>query len=206
MFQKLTKGRSASPSLLDGRGDGVDTAQCTGNSHCSIVRWRQFTTLLKSGTQKQWMSNGGMLRGSEANHPCSVDRVQSSLMSTLEFKGHMCHVHLSSCDRLWKQGSNCSGDFNTQPMAVGEVQKWISMKSNGKVNEIPLFHATTKNDHRIIYESEFGFNVRMSKGRKWGWAIYFSEDASYCDRFAYCCIDWLYVCKSTEQTFEIAPC
>ena len=59
------------------------------------------------------------------------------------------------------------------------------MKNNGKVNEMQLFHGTSKNDPRIIYESEFGFDVRMSKGGKWEWAIYFSEDASYCDRFAY---------------------
>lgn len=64
-------------------------------------------------------------------------------------------------------------------------RKWIGMKNNRKVNEMQLFYGTSKNDPRIVYESKFGFDVRMSKGGKWGWAIYFSEDASYCDRFAY---------------------
>ena len=39
---------------------------------------------------------------------------------------------------------------------------------------------------RLIYESEFGFDFRRSKGGQWGHATYFTEDASYSDKYAHC--------------------
>lgn len=66
----------------------------------------------------------------------------------------------------------------------------ISVKNRGIVNEKYLFHGTSCNDPRLIYESEFGFDFRRSKGGRWGHATYFSEDASYSNRYAHCTGDY----------------
>ena len=72
----------------------------------------------------------------------------------------------------------------------------IAVKNCGIVNEKYLFHGTRCDDPRLIYESEFGFDFRRSKGGQWGHATYFSEDASYSDK-----INMHIVLKNTSRFF-----
>ena len=49
-----------------------------------------------------------------------------------------------------------------------------------------LFHGTSKNDPVNIIQGEEGFDLRLSNNGVYGRAIYFAEDASYCNQgYAY---------------------
>ena len=68
-------------------------------------------------------------------------------------------------------------------------QKRLSIKNNGNINELDLFHGTSTIEPRVIYESEVGFDMRYSSTGMWGQANYFAEKASYSDRYAHRTID-----------------
>ena len=61
----------------------------------------------------------------------------------------------------------------------------LSFKNNGSVNEMELFHGTRKNDPKLIYEGEDGFDMRFSSTGMWGLANYFAVNASYSGAYAY---------------------
>lgn len=67
-------------------------------------------------------------------------------------------------------------DFNKARMAK---------RNSGRINEMYLFHGTSTTDPMEIACGEDGFDIRQSKGGKWGKAVYFAESAKYSDKFAY---------------------
>ena len=73
-------------------------------------------------------------------------------------------------------------------MAIGIIfttQEETFSKNSGTVNEKLLFHGTRNTNPKLIYCSEVGFDVRYSSKGRWGHAIYFSENASYADKYAH---------------------
>ncbi len=65
------------------------------------------------------------------------------------------------------------------------LKKWLEKKNNGSANEKNLFHGTSNNPPSLIFKDEVGFDMRYSEGGMWGIAIYFAENASYSDSYAY---------------------
>lgn len=53
------------------------------------------------------------------------------------------------------------------------------------VNEMLLFHGTTKINPRDIYTDEIGLDMRYSNDGLWGKAIYFAQNASYSCNYAF---------------------
>ena len=64
-------------------------------------------------------------------------------------------------------------------------KKRLSRKNGGRVNEMELFHGTSGNDPKVIYEGENGFDMRYSKQGRWGQANYFAVNASYSNSYSY---------------------
>ena len=64
-------------------------------------------------------------------------------------------------------------------------RKRLGIKNGGNVNERDLFHGTSSNDPRVIYENEDGFDMRFSAKGMWGQANYFAVNASYSHNYAY---------------------
>lgn len=65
-------------------------------------------------------------------------------------------------------------------------KKRLGRKNNGLVNEKELFHGTSRNDPKLIYDGEDGFDMRFSAQGMWGQANYFAVNASYSDNnYAY---------------------
>ena len=60
-------------------------------------------------------------------------------------------------------------------------------KNKGDVNEKDLFHGTSSTDPAEIYNSEDGFDMRLSKDGLWGGGTYFAENASYSDNYSFKC-------------------
>ena len=110
--------------------------------------------------------------------------------------------------QLWRvaQGSpewnRVVGNFqstlpSTKVIEVTRIQnKWLwekyvqhkqrlSLKNNGNINEMELFHGTRDNDPKLIYEGEDGFDMRFSSPGMWGLANYFAVNASYSYKYAY---------------------
>ena len=58
-------------------------------------------------------------------------------------------------------------------------------KNDGIINELTLFHGTKGNDPMVICEGEDGFDLRLNKKGSWGYALYFSENIVYADKFAH---------------------
>jgi hypothetical protein len=48
-----------------------------------------------------------------------------------------------------------------------------------------LFHGTSATDPSLIYKSESGLDMRFSKPGMYGKGIYFAENSSYSDGYAY---------------------
>jgi hypothetical protein len=70
-------------------------------------------------------------------------------------------------------------------MKVYQFDKWrMPKKNNGTINELTLFHGTKGKDPVVICEGEDGFDLRLSKKGSWGYALYFSENITYVDKFA----------------------
>ena len=65
------------------------------------------------------------------------------------------------------------------------TRRTFFLKNSGTVNEKLLFHGTRNTNPKLIYCSEVGFDVRFSSKGRWGHAIYFSENASYGDKYAH---------------------
>ena len=65
--------------------------------------------------------------------------------------------------------------------------KKMMQKKSGTtgVNELELFHGTSTNNPRNIYEGEEGFDMRFSAPGMWGYANYFAVNASYSNGYAY---------------------
>lgn len=61
----------------------------------------------------------------------------------------------------------------------------LERKNNGHANEMQLFRGTRKNDPKLIYEGEDGFDMRYGKEGMWGVANYFAVKASYSDDYAH---------------------
>ena len=64
-------------------------------------------------------------------------------------------------------------------------RKRLRLKNSGVVNEIELFHGTSNNDPKLIYEGEDGFDMRYSAQGMWGVANYFAVNASYSHQYAH---------------------
>ncbi|XP_048590124.1 mucin-5AC [Nematostella vectensis] len=62
------------------------------------------------------------------------------------------------------------------------VQRALILEKNGvsRVNEMELFHGTRKNDPKVIWSNEDGFDMRYSADGMWGRGAYFAVDAAYC--------------------------
>ena len=58
-------------------------------------------------------------------------------------------------------------------------------KFKGQVNEKDLFHGTGKNDPKLIYDSEIGFDMRFCDSGMWGKANYFAVNANYSHNYAH---------------------
>lgn len=58
-------------------------------------------------------------------------------------------------------------------------------RNQGIIHEIDLFHSSGSSDPWEIACGEEGFDLRLSHGGSWGYAIYLTESAQYSDRFAY---------------------
>ena len=61
----------------------------------------------------------------------------------------------------------------------------IFKRNHGIINEKVLFHGSSGNDPLEIACGEDGFDIRRSRGGSWGYAVYLSECAEYCDKFAF---------------------
>ena len=48
-----------------------------------------------------------------------------------------------------------------------------------------LFHGTSSTDPSLIYKSESGLDMRFSKPGMYGKGIYFAENSSYSDSYAF---------------------
>ena len=68
-------------------------------------------------------------------------------------------------------------------------RKRMHKKNDGDINELELFHGTSNNDPKLIYENEIGFDMRYSNSGMWGQANYFAEKASYSHGYAYVTYD-----------------
>ena len=61
----------------------------------------------------------------------------------------------------------------------------LSEKNNGQINEKCLFHGSGKIPPVKIYNSECGFDNRLSSQGMWGMGTYFAETAKYSNSYAY---------------------
>ena len=61
----------------------------------------------------------------------------------------------------------------------------LKLKNSGRANEMELFHGTSNNDPKLIYEGEDGFDMRYSAQGMWGVANYFAVNASYSHQYAH---------------------
>lgn len=61
----------------------------------------------------------------------------------------------------------------------------MSMKNDGDVNEMKLYHGTRQTDPENIYRGEEGFDMRFSSDGLWGRGNYFATKASYSDMYAH---------------------
>lgn len=64
-------------------------------------------------------------------------------------------------------------------------KKRLDRKNGGCVNEKELFHGTRKNDPKLIYNGEDGFDMRYGAKGTWGVANYFAVKAEYSHGYAY---------------------
>ena len=64
-------------------------------------------------------------------------------------------------------------------------KKRLDRKNGGRVNEKELFHGTGKNDPKLIYNGEDGFDMRYGAQGMWGVANYFAVKAEYSHDYAY---------------------
>ena len=87
--------------------------------------------------------------------------------------------------------------------------KRLKIKNSGRVNELELFHGTSTNDPKLIYENEDGFDMRYANSGMWGQANYFAEKASYSDAYAHRSIDgckeMFFVKVLTGDSYECTP-
>ena len=61
----------------------------------------------------------------------------------------------------------------------------MTHKGSQSSTEKELFHGTSSNPPKCIYESEEGFDMRYSREGLWGLGNYFAENANYASCFAY---------------------
>jgi hypothetical protein len=62
----------------------------------------------------------------------------------------------------------------------------IERKNGGDANCKKMFHGTSGTDPKILYQSEEGFNLNyVSNSNFWGKALYFAENSSYSDGYAF---------------------
>ena len=61
----------------------------------------------------------------------------------------------------------------------------MSRKGGNSTTEFELFHGTTNNLPKRIYESEEGFDMRYSRQGLWGLGNYFAVAANYASNYAY---------------------
>jgi hypothetical protein len=53
-----------------------------------------------------------------------------------------------------------------------------------------LWHGTSRNDPKQIYDGEVGFNLNFSSvDSLWGIAVYFAQNAKYSDDYSFKCND-----------------
>jgi hypothetical protein len=65
------------------------------------------------------------------------------------------------------------------------AKKMLEKKNNGNANEMQLFHGTRSLLPSEIYTCEKGFDLRFANSGMWGIAVYFAENASYSNGYAY---------------------
>ena len=61
----------------------------------------------------------------------------------------------------------------------------MAHKGSQSTTEMELFHGTSNNHPKCIYESEEGFDMRYSREGLWGQGNYFAENADYASSFAF---------------------
>ena len=69
--------------------------------------------------------------------------------------------------------------------AFDQSRKRMSDKNSGQVNEKQLFHGTRTTPPKKIYNSEQGFDNRLSSTGVWGIGAYFAVRAQYSDKYAH---------------------
>ncbi|KAL9647963.1 hypothetical protein ABK040_016869 [Willaertia magna] len=65
-----------------------------------------------------------------------------------------------------------------------EVER-ISEQNNGTANVRHLFHGTRGTDPEFIYNGQDGFDTRFSSAGMWGRGVYFAENASFSNNYAF---------------------
>jgi hypothetical protein len=98
------------------------------------------------------------------------DRIESLLHSTLPQAGI---VKLERIQNKWL--------WDTYVRSRDRMRE----KNAGHVNELELFHGTSRTPPEKIYSSEKGFDFRFSDRGLWGEGAYFAKDAKYSNEFAY---------------------
>lgn len=97
-----------------------------------------------------------------------------------------------NCEKLMKKSlpatiMNITRIQNMWLLEAYNFNKARMLKRNhGIIHEMDLFHGSGSIDPLEITCGEDGFDLRLSCGGSWGYAIYLSESAQYSDRFAYC--------------------
>ena len=64
-------------------------------------------------------------------------------------------------------------------------RKRLHDKNKGAINEMELFHGSREAEPLSICNGMDGFDMRHSRGGRWGSANYFASTAQYADRFSH---------------------
>lgn len=98
----------------------------------------------------------------------------------------------------WKKIEYCfTHNFRVNVLHIERIQnQWLwksyfrsrqdlSQKNNGQINEKWLFHGTKNTPPQKVYNSEQGFDNRLSSRGLWGEGAYFAERSGYSHNYAY---------------------
>ena len=112
-------------------------------------------------------------------------------------------IEIKDVALLSKEGQEIQREFrkslsSSQVTKIQRIQnKWLWEKysfcrqrmssKNGRsgVNEMRLFHGSSRTPPESIYRSDFGFDFRFSSPGKWGKGAYFASDSNYSNSYAY---------------------
>ena len=66
-----------------------------------------------------------------------------------------------------------------------DCAKRMIQYNNGRLGEVTLFHGTSTNDPKKIYEGDSSFDMRYCHNGMWGQGNYFAANASYSDGYSH---------------------